>query len=338
MNLSREYLYKRHRLSHVQIDTMLNEKESKNFIGERIERLNGVKNFIHVSDLLRDNTISFIPFKGPLLSYRIYNDASVRYCHDSDLLINIVDIEPTVNLLKKSGYNLAPSAFWPQNKIQQELLISSTKHLMFIHHETKSVVEIHWSLLNEVAISDKKFQKIIQSNLIEMEFTGRKYTVLSHELEFLLILIHGSRHAWRRLKWLIDIKDFPISKLDKDKFDDLLSQFKAKRILSQANYLLFKYYNYQLPLDTHSRLPRMFKNYPAKAIADEQSALSYSTRNILNNIIYSWFLFPGIRYKVKILSNFLFRPGDLREIDFSSKMRYYLYRPFSFIKRRVFNA
>jgi hypothetical protein len=65
----RNYLYKRHRLSHQQIDGWLGENRSKEYLPEKLERLEAVKNFLAVTDLFRQSDIHFISLKGPLLSH-----------------------------------------------------------------------------------------------------------------------------------------------------------------------------------------------------------------------------------------------------------------------------
>lgn len=88
----RKLLHQRHRLSHQQIDRLLGESHSKEFLGEKIERMEAVRNFLSVTDLLRENEIPFVSIKGPLLSYRIYGDPSVRFSHDIDLLIETIQL------------------------------------------------------------------------------------------------------------------------------------------------------------------------------------------------------------------------------------------------------
>jgi hypothetical protein len=55
---------------------------------------------------------------------------------------------------------------------------------------------------------------IVSENLQEIVFSGRKFTILNRELELLFLLLHGSRHGWERLKWLVDINDYPIDQLN----------------------------------------------------------------------------------------------------------------------------
>jgi hypothetical protein len=78
MSYTREVLSKRHRLSHQQIDHWLG-KIAASFLQEKLNHLKMLRNFIAITDLLRQNEIPFISLKGPLLSQHIYNDPTVWF-------------------------------------------------------------------------------------------------------------------------------------------------------------------------------------------------------------------------------------------------------------------
>jgi hypothetical protein len=58
-----------------------------------------LRNFIAITDLLRQNEIPS-SLKGPLLSQHIYNDPTVRFSHDIDILIDEQQIDSTVKLFR----------------------------------------------------------------------------------------------------------------------------------------------------------------------------------------------------------------------------------------------
>lgn len=334
---NRNYLAQRHRLSHQQIDRFLGEDRSHEFLPEKIKRLEAVKHFIEVTDLLRNNAIFFVCIKGPLLSYRMYQDPSVRLSHDIDLLIREEDIEPVVKILIYNGFDFNENIFWPQQKIQQQLLTRSEQHLSFHHKSLKYIVEIHWVLMHTLPVSITKQREIISGNLTEIEFTGRSFTVLSKEFELLYLLIHGSRHMWMRLKWLLDINEYPIKEIDTERFIQLASQFKAGRIIGQTNVLLKKYFDSELPFPGGTHIPRFFIQQAQRSF-DNKVEIEKSTREMIILLKYSWYMFPGVSYKLKIILSSLFRPRDLAEIHSPYKLMYYLYRPYSFFKRRILHA
>lgn len=333
----RTYLHERHRLSHQQIDWLLNENSGKKYIDEKISQLQHVRIFMEVTELLRQNGISFISLKGPLLSNRIYNDPTIRISHDIDLLIDAEMIGRAIQILFNNGYQFSTDVFWPETKSHQKIYVNNVHHLSFFNTSTKSCVEIHWVLMYELPVSPQRQKEIISENIKEIEFSGKIFSVLGAEMELIYLIIHGARHEWQRLKWLIDIKDYPLDKIDIQKFNFLASNFKLYRIIGQVDLLLKQYLNCSFVLNKNFKTPQYMVNVAIKSIESE-FANDTSTEYLIKRLGYLWLLFPGIRYKQYVISSYFLRVSDLSEIQSSRTIVYYLYRPYSFIKRRILHA
>nr|WP_319573304.1 nucleotidyltransferase family protein [uncultured Draconibacterium sp.] len=334
---NRAYLHERHRLSHQQIDCWLGENRAKEFLSEKLKQLEAVKNFLFVTDLLTKNNISYICLKGLLLSLRIYKDPTIRISHDIDLLIDKKKINSVVDILTSNRFLFSEGMFWPQQEMQQEQFTQTIHHLSFYNKELNICVEIHWILMHEVPANQNKIKLIIERNLTLMNFSGRTFSVLSPEFELLYLLIHGARHGWNRLKWLMDIRDYPFLQIDRHIFRKLADQFQAWRIIGQTNILLDHFFNTQMPFSRKKRISKYLVRHAFNYIKDDKIQ-HFETSAIFLHFMYLWYLFPSFFYKIKILSRTFFRLGDLREIDSSFRLVYFLYRPYSFIKRRVFHG
>ncbi len=333
----RNYLHDRHRLSHQQIDRWLGENRSKEFLDEKLKRLEAVKHFLSVTDLFSQNGISFISLKGPLLSLRIYGDPSVRLSHDVDILIEDDRIEPAMKVLIENGYQLTQGEFWPSKKNQQELLIKSAHHLVFYNQKVNSILELHWIIMHEFPLSHKMQKEVITKNITEIVFAERTFTVFTKEFELLYLMIHGAIHGWNRLKWLVDIKEYPIADINMNIFQELVDRFKAGRIVLQTNCLLKEYFNVQLPFDSDTHFSKYIINYAHNCILND-TVDGFPIKRIIRRYRYEWLLIPSFYSKCRTLREILFRPRDIIAINSSSKLMYFLYRPFSFIKRRIFHA
>jgi len=334
---NRTYLHDRHRLSHQQIDRWLGEKSGNTFLSEKLKQLQAVRNFLNVTDLLRHNGISFVPLKGPLLSYRIYQDPTVRFSHDIDLLVEVEMIEPVMKILFANGYGLSDGVIWPKKKIQQEMVIDSSHHLSFSNKELKLCVEVHWVLMPGLPFPAKKQKAIIEENLLNADFAGRKFILLTKEFELLYLMIHGAKHGWQRLKWLLDINEYPLNEVNDRLFNQLVCKFNAGRIVAQTNELLKSYFNNQLPFSTNNRVPGYFIRYAQQSI-DGGICENLSIRDHLRLYRYYWMMFPGLYYKYKTILDAFCRLGDIPDINSSFRAAYYFYRPYSFIKRRILHA
>lgn len=343
MNIStmdRTYLHERHRLSHQQIDRLLNETRPNNgieSIQDKMKQLEFVKNFLYITDLLRKNEIPVICIKGPLLSHRIYGDATVRDSHDIDLLVDVKYLERIEKLLLDEGYTGAYNFNWPKKKVQQELLLTILHHMSYRHKKHRFCVEIHWTLLNEFPANSNETWKLVNENLTQTFFAGRSFTVLNKELEVLYLMAHGAKHNWIRFKWLIDLKDYPFHDLDRKHFEKLVQQYNAQRIIDQTNYFLKRYFDLSLPFSGGTRLPSFLIQYAQMRI-DQKNIQKKTFTDLLNDFRYDWLLFPGIAYHKKILLQPFFQIGDTTDHVFPCKAAYFLYRPYSLLKRRVFHG
>ena len=299
--LSREFLKNRHRLSHQQINTLLKEKYPREHLDEKYEQLLLVGEFIKLTDGLREATIPFIPLKGPLLSYRLHNDASYRYSHDLDFLVPPDAVKQAISILETNGYR--PYYFpWPENSKKERRFMRFSNQIMFGHPEKEIYIEIHWKLFKPKITNSGVLSAVLKSNLSEVTFKHRPFSVLSNELELLYLVIHGGLHSWARLKWLLDIKDF-IEKIpfNEKKFAQLAAKLNADRMILLANDVLSLYFPEcpLLPCTTVSKTKTRLNFTRTQIEAGEDHHLSFPEKAK----VY-WFqlnCFPGYGYKLSTL-------------------------------------
>ncbi|PKN14292.1 MAG: hypothetical protein CVU67_06405, partial [Deltaproteobacteria bacterium HGW-Deltaproteobacteria-24] len=333
---NRNYLHKRHRLSHQQIDKILGEESGTKYIEEKRKLLNFTMEFLKICELLDNCKIPFISLKGPALSYRIYGDPAVRISHDIDLLIDKEKIDDVLQALLNTGFSLTKGVVWPENPAQRELILESVHHISLTNSNKNITLEIHWTLMQGVPVTQERLKQIVSENTQTIELAGRRIRTLSPDLEVLFLMIHGSRHGWSRLKWLIDLKEYNYELTNIEGFNKLAREFKAGRIIAQTNHLLESIFAVETPFRGDNKIPGLFKNYPVKSMNSEVKEIS-SIKEMLNGIFYRLFMFKDLGYRAKLISSLFLRNGDLEEIDSKSKLAYFFYRPYSIIKRRVLN-
>lgn len=336
MNISRDILYARHRLSYQQIDDLLGEKCGQECFRDKVKILHYVRNFVWITDLFKENGIEFISIKGPLLSYRIYNDPAVRLSHDVDFIVNLNDLSNVLTILKKHNFHFNEHSFWPEDATRQRLILKYSHHLCLINDEKNFCVEIHWVLLDERFIKKEKMHAIIHENLDVLTFSDRTFTVLNKEFELLYLIIHGSIHGWRRLKWLLDITKYPIEDIDCSKFNELVDQLHASHLLGQVNELLKMYFNTQLPFKQSS--PSAYLTYYANMALKDKEVEPSSVRDLFLNFKYAYSLFPSFSYKCRLLFFHMINVSDIGHFKSSYLLAYYIYRPISLFKRRILHV
>lgn len=339
MNLfkDRKYLHDRHRLSHQQIDRLLGESLAKNYLQEKIKAMELVRQLIGLADLLNEHNIPFISFKGPLLSQQIYGDPTVRISHDLDVLVAVEDVDRIHTILLSNGYELGYGLLWPTRNEHKKYFSEQVHHIVFKSKVSGIYIEVHWTLIAESPIAQKKMQKLLSKNTTVNNIGGREIRVFSPEFNLAYLLIHGAKHGWQRLKWLIDIKDYPYELVEYKAFIELIETLNSKKIVEQTGYLLKYYWGIDTKFFPHNKNPkylirRSLEMGKLPIVEDED------IKESLKTYWYRLLLFTGIRYKCRIIRLSLFSTGDLSRINYSFKAAYYLYRPYSFIKRRLIHA
>jgi len=195
-------------------------------------------------------------------------------------------------------------------------------------------VEIHWSVSEPFPLKAKVFNQIVGNNRQQIVFGGREVTVFAPELNLLYLVIHGSKHGWQRLKWLVDIKDFPFETINADSWHGLVRQLKAERMVSQTGFLLNYFFQINQPLFTQIPIPRLLKSYPL-ALIDEEVLLQRPISDGLAGMRYKFLLCNTLSYKWRAFLTSAIIPIDLFRIKSSFRIVYFIYRPYSYIKRRL---
>lgn len=296
-----ETLRNRHRLSVQQVNSLYGRQVLEESLEEKAGSLAKVAEFIRVTDLFRAKAIDFIPLKGPLLSYRLYGDATVRRYGDIDILVNPDTVEHARTELMAAGYTEFLYK-WPASVKGQRRTLEYRHHISFKNPAEDVIVELHWGLSDRQWLNFRDGDSFVRDNQCRVDFSGNSYKVLNPDAELLYLTIHGGIHRWGVLKWLVDIHRYlEIQTFERGKFCDLVNLLGCYRLVSLCNRMLEEYFpgTKLLPCGTH--LPRYMERM-AKEAADSPSCGSPgSIREILYLMPYSLLVYPGVKYKVRVL-------------------------------------
>ncbi len=133
--------------------------------------------------------IHALPYKGPTLALDLYGDVGLRQFGDLDILLHRDHVPHAQERLRARGYvaqfPLAPA-------VERAFLRSGAQYHLAMRHEQRGMmVELHWRVDPDIAI--------------EPEAPGAK-RFRSREL-LLVLMIHGSKHRWSSLGWLVDVAE-----------------------------------------------------------------------------------------------------------------------------------
>jgi len=144
--------------------------------------------------------IRVIPYKGPTLAILAYGDLSLRTFGDLDLLIAREDTGNAFSLMKEQGYA-------PEIDLNDERLREFEKYtnvLAWWSEDRQISVELHWELSPAYLPYPNGFN-VLYERRQEVEVGGHLVSTLSTEDLLLYLCLHGAKHAWERLSWIVDV-------------------------------------------------------------------------------------------------------------------------------------
>lgn len=143
--------------------------------------------------ILADAGIPVVPLKGPALADRLYGDSALRVSADLDLLIPLEKLDAASALLKKEGWH---PDFDPKRMASLTDTRVRWNHGTFTHNQRGWIVEVHWQLF--ITWLGRRSMPLTANDWLNADRSDNE--------ELLLYLcLHGTKHWWRQLKWVVDI-------------------------------------------------------------------------------------------------------------------------------------
>jgi hypothetical protein len=308
IELTRELLYDRHRLSHRQIDDWLGRLNEPGAQIEVFRQLQLVAFFLKITDRFRELGIEFISFKGPLLSQKIYGDPTYRFFKDFDLLIEPDQISHAVEVLRDEGFEIS-NLDVDTSECKRQLLEDHNHHVECYHPTEQIVIEVHSRLFPFGILPVHKWDKLIQANTETKIFQDRKFTVFSHEFEMIYLITHAGTHFWNRLKWLLDIRElmnrYP---LDERHFLELTVQINSAKHVAVCNALLAIYFPDTTLLPSTVKVSEKSLKYVLRNIESEDIIDGKNWKEFFPFYANRLALFSNTNYKLSVLKSVLFSP------------------------------
>ncbi len=150
--------------------------------------------------------IDIMPIKGPATATRLYQDPYRRVLYDIDMMTRPEDTGRAVRLLESLGYvqskPVLKSDFTDKDI---DRLQNWGSNIGFRHSERDTVlIELHWRpgrYRHEFPFSTQELWEAA----VQIIIAGEETLSLSPVHEALFLCVHGCKHEWKRLHWLLDI-------------------------------------------------------------------------------------------------------------------------------------
>jgi hypothetical protein len=176
---------------------------------------------LRVMEALRAADVSVVAYKGPVWAQRLYGNIALRTYSDLDLLIAPADRARAMAILAGLGYTSnAPSAEGERQAAGdcEEELASADGSVL---------VDLHWAIAQPYYSFGPLPADWQQRTYHAAVGTGSVPTFSPQE-ELLVMVVHGAKHRWERLSWLLDLaRALAIVTID---WDSLLRAAASMRI------------------------------------------------------------------------------------------------------------
>ena len=156
---------------------------------------------VRVHRLLTAAGVLAVPYKGPALAASLYGDVAVRQMLDIDLIVRPSDaVKARRILVENACHPLKPLPAW-------RVAAHVWYHCDFVFRGTKGVcVDLTWR--NAPAYWQLPQMPAAAWNRLEhLPFAGDQMPWLACEDLLLVLCLHGSKHKWDTLKWIVDVAE-----------------------------------------------------------------------------------------------------------------------------------
>lgn len=227
--------------------------------------------------------IPLLAWKGPTLALQLWGDLGHRQFRDLDLLVHPQGIGPAVALLEGRGYALAT----PVTGARGRGLLRRDCEAVFIRHGTADRVELHWAFVPPWAVFGLGTAEA-WSRRQAVPLGGEEIWSLAPEDLFLSLAAHGTRHAWERLGWIVDVGQLAASpELDWEMLLARARALHAERMTLLAASLAHRLLSARMPSVLarrqagHPSLPTLTDWVASRLFVDEPGHLRPGPRRAL---------------------------------------------------------
>jgi len=179
---------------------------------------------IRILDVLGQQGIAILPFKGPILSCIAYGDVATREFTDLDFLIHDEDVLPCIEVLSGMGY-LSDDSLPPA---QQDACRKYYGQSLLFRNDGMVVIEPHWAIAPVTFALPIDYAGMWR-RATYVDCNGQDIPSLSPEDLFTVLCVHGSKHEWTRLRWICDLAEVLRAYPDRIDWDAMVQRAREQR-------------------------------------------------------------------------------------------------------------
>jgi len=144
--------------------------------------------------------IRVVPYKGPVLSWVAYGSFVRREYSDLDFAVQQQRIPDATAVLKSAGYR---PLFDSQEAHGGQDGFAPGQYSFFLDSQ-ELLVEFHTERTLRYFPNPIDFQELM-GRLMTVDISGQRLRTFSIEDTLVMLCVHGAKHFWERLMWVLDI-------------------------------------------------------------------------------------------------------------------------------------
>src|SRR5579863_268822 len=235
--------------------------------------------------------ILLIPYKGPLLAWVAYGSFIRREYSDLDFIVQQKYIPDAVVVLKSAGYR---PEFDPREAHAGQDGFAPGQY-SFLSHPQKILVEFHTERTLRYFPVPIDFEEV-NSRLMTVEIGGRRLRTFSIEDTLVMLCVHGAKHFWERLGWVLDIaKLATVREVDWRLVAQIAAKMESTRVLLLGLYLAHDLFDTPLP---GSMLEEICRDRTVQELAgkvyEQYAGISDPSAGVLPRAVFRFRLRDGI--------------------------------------------
>lgn len=244
-----------------------------------------VQEMVRLCERFESGNIPAIPYKGPILSWLAYQDFTRRACTDLDFVVPQLYIPRAAAMLQQAGYT---AAFDPR-----ELHAGQQPHApgeyAFLRGEHFFRVELHTERTLRYLPVALDFERIKQ-RLFPMQFAGQTVRTLSIEVTLVMLCVHGAKHFWDRLGWILDVSGVIASQpVDWPATLRVAADLKSTRVLLLGLFLAHDLFDAPLPEEICERARRdRHVRWLAAKVCDPLTGRAKPSAGVVRRAVFRW--------------------------------------------------
>src|SRR4029077_505040 len=187
--------------------------------------------------------IPAIPFKGPALAWLAYPNFTHRTCVDLDFVVLQRYLPEAMTLLQAQGY--IPLFSPIEARAGQDG--PAPGQYAFAPCDKRCFVELHTERTLRYFSSPVNLKEMT-SRLIQFEIGGQRLSTFSVEDQLVMLCVHGAKHFWERLAWIVDIANLiTVQEVNWPLLSMGAAKTKSTRLLFLGLYLAHEMVGASLP-------------------------------------------------------------------------------------------